>query len=305
MLRQRLLSALIIVSCSLGFVALDARLPLGCQGVWMTLLALYLFFGSAVECCRMLKRRSGGFDPEPALIGCAGIMLAAVVPMFWQLSGSPYPNNCAVGPLGWPLAAALIALVGAYVWYMPNYVQGTGVLERAMLSGWVAVYFAIAFSFWVAIRQSGNDPWGLVLVVGMVVVTKFTDAGAYFTGRAFGRRKLCPAVSPGKTVEGLIGGMIVGVLVSWIYFRMFVGWLYGDNWVNYGLMGPVLLGVVLTLAGLVGDLLESVVKRETDFKDSSNVLPGLGGLWDVTDSLLPAGVAGYLVVAADLLGQPA
>lgn len=252
----------------------------------------------------MLKHRAGGFDARPALIGCAGIMIAAVIPMLWQFSGSAYPAHCDLGALGWPLAASLFALVGCCVWFMPTYEHETGVLERALLSGWVAVYFAIAFSFWVAIRQSGNDPWGLILVVGMVVVTKFTDAGAYFAGKALGRNKLCPAVSPGKTIEGLIGGMVVGVLVSWVYFRLFVGWLYGESWVNNGWLGPVLLGVVLTIAGLAGDLLESVVKRETNFKDSSKVLPGLGGLWDVTDSLLPSGMVGYFVVAADLLGQP-
>jgi phosphatidate cytidylyltransferase len=99
--------------------------------------------------------------------------------------------------------------------------------------------------------------------------------------------------------------MIVGVLVSILYFQTFVDWLYGASRVENHWLGPIVLGVALTLAGLVGDLLESLVKRETEFKDSSHFLPGLGGLWDITDSLLPAGVVGYLIVAADLLAQPA
>ncbi len=72
------------------------------------------------------------------------------------------------------------------------------------------------------------------------------------------------------------------------------------NW-----LGTILAGIVLTLAGVAGDLLESLVKRETEFKDSSQVLPGLGGLWDVTDSLLPAGLFGYLLVASELIRPPA
>lgn len=306
MLRQRLLSALIIISCSLGFVSLDAWLPLrGSHGVWMTLLAIYLFFGSALECSAMLKHKQAAFDVRPGLIGCGGIMLASMAPLLYALFGKTYPVNCPVGPLGLPLAASLIAMIACFVWIMPGYSAGAGALERAVMSGWLAVYFGIGFAFWVGLRQIGSDGWGLFLVVGMIVVTKFTDAGAYFSGRAFGRNKLCPAVSPGKTIEGLIGGMIVGVIVSWIYFRPFAAWLFGESHVNPSWMGPILLGIVLTLAGVAGDLLESLVKRETEFKDSSRALPGLGGLWDVTDSLLPAGMAAYLVVAADLLGKPA
>jgi phosphatidate cytidylyltransferase len=253
----------------------------------------------------MLRHRQPTFGVWPALIGCGGVMLAGMIPMLWPLFGKSYPATCSLGPLGWPLAASVIAQVGCFAWFMPRYAGGTSVLERAVTSGWVAVYFGVGFAFWVALRQTGSGTWGLTLVVGMIVVTKFTDAGAYFSGRTFGRTKLCPAVSPGKTVEGLIGGAIVGVVVSVLYFQTFVDWLYGASQANRHWLGPVVLGIALTLAGLVGDLLESVVKRETEFKDSSHFLPGLGGLWDVTDSLLPAGVVGYLIVAADLLGQPA
>lgn len=305
MLRQRLLSAFIIISCSLGFVSLDAWLPLGkSHGAWMTILAIVLFFGSARECSAMLKHKHSAFDVRPGLIGCGGIMFAAMVPLLYGIFGKVYPVNCPLGPLGLPLAAAFIALVACFVWIMPGYTLGSHALERAVLSGWTAVYFGIGFAFWIGLRQIGSDGWGLFVAVGMIVVTKFTDAGAYFSGRAFGRTKLCPAVSPGKTIEGLIGGMIVGVIVSWIYFRPFAAWLFGETHVNPSWIGPILLGIVLTLTGVTGDLLESLVKRETEFKDSSRALPGLGGLWDVTDSLLPAGVAGYLLVAADLLGKP-
>jgi phosphatidate cytidylyltransferase len=271
----------------------------------MALLAIYLFFGSAVECAWMLRHRRGGFDPRPGLLGCAGIMLAGVIPLLWPLSGEPYPSDCILGPLGWPLAAAAIALVGAFAWHMPTFVQGTGVLEQSALSGWLATYFGICFSFWIAIRGWGSDSAGLALAVGLIIVTKCTDAGAFFSGRAFGRHKLCPSVSPGKTVEGLLGGLVAGAVVSVLYFVVFIGAIYGDAWVNRSWLGSVLLGCALTLSGLLGDLLESIVKRESEMKDSSHLLPGLGGLWDVTDSLLPAGVVSYLMVAGDLLGHPA
>ncbi len=288
-------------------------MPLGnSHGFWMTLLAAYLYLGSALECSRMVQHRYASFDQMPGIVGCIGIMLATMIPLLAAALRWDYPANCPLGMFGLTITAALIALIGCFVWMMPGYVPGSGALERIVLSGWIAVYFGIGFAFWVAMRQIGSDRWALATVVGMIVVTKFTDAGAYFTGRALGKTKLCPSISPGKTLEGLMGGMIVGVLVSWIYFVPFMSWLFAQAGssaessasaatVNPSGMGAILLGILLTLAGLIGDLLESMVKRETECKDSSRVLPGLGGLWDVTDSLIPAGVVGYLILASGLL----
>src|SRR5690606_20951479 len=134
--------------------------------------------------------------------------------------------------------------------------------------------------------------------------TKFSDAGAYFAGRAWGRHQLCPQVSPGKTVEGLLGGMLVATLVAWIYFQWFSTFLFGAQQVHTAPLGIAGLGVLLTLAGVLGDLLESIFKREMGCKDSGQLLPGLGGLWDVTDSLLPASVVTYIVIVAGFIRGP-
>ena len=155
----------------------------------MTLLAIYLIWGSALECSNMLKHKYLAFDLRPGLIGCGGIMLAAMAPMLYGLFGKTYPAHCPVGPLGLPLAASLLAMVACFVWIMPGYTAGTGALERAVMSGWLAVYFGIGFAFWVGLRQIGSDGWGLFVVVGMIVVTKFTDAGAYFSGRCVTRTR--------------------------------------------------------------------------------------------------------------------
>ncbi len=306
MLRNRLLSALIIISGALVFVALDAWLPFyGCIGFWMLPLGGYLIFGSAFECVWMTRAKANGAIIAPALIGCAGVMLAASLPVLWPLLfAEAYPSDCLLGRLGWPLAALVIAQVGCFVWIMPSYVPNSGCFARAILSGWVSAYFGSCFAFAVALRMTGSSAWGLYLLVGMIVVTKFSDAGAYFTGRAIGRTKLCANVSPGKTVEGLIGGMIIATLAASIYFGLCGTWAFGADRVNVDWRGVVALGVLLTLAGVAGDLLESIFKREMGCKDSGRLLPGLGGLWDVTDSLLPAAVVGYLVVVAGLIVGP-
>ncbi|MCA9158522.1 MAG: phosphatidate cytidylyltransferase [Planctomycetales bacterium] len=324
MLRFRLLSALILVSTALLFVALDAPRPLAggpspnddrsqpianqahpeCRGCWIVALGALLFFGSAVECVGMCARGPVGSITAPALIGCAGVMLAAAVPVYWPLSGSPYPNDCPLGKLGWPLAAGVLALLGSVAWYIPRYQAHSGFFLRTIVAGWVSVYFGGCFAFAVALRMTGTSGWGLFLLVGVIVITKFSDAGAYFSGRAFGRTKLCPAVSPGKTVEGLVGGILLAVTVSWIYFRLGAPYLFPAGTVRAYPLGYIALGVLLTLAGVLGDLLESIFKREMGCKDSGKLLPGMGGLWDVSDSLLPAMVLAYLVVVGGLIQGP-
>lgn len=297
------------------FVALDAWMPIQttdrktgddliCVGCWMVPLGAYLIFGSAIECVTMCAKSALGSITYPALIGCAGVMLAAAVPVYWPLLGESYPADCPLGQLGWPLAASAIAMVGCFAWYIPQYQPHSGFFMRAALSGWVSVYFGSCFAFAIALRLTGSSGWGLFLLVGVILITKCSDAGAYFVGRAVGRTKLSPQVSPGKTVEGLLGGMLVGVVVAWAYFGWAASEFFPPGSVQASLAGILALGVLLPLAGLVGDLLESIFKREMGCKDSGKLLPGLGGLWDVTDSLLPASVAAYLVVVAELIRGP-
>lgn len=270
----------------------------------MVPLGIYLIFGSAVECVGMAKRGSLGSITWPGLLGSGAVMVAAAIPVYWPLSGEAYPANCLLGKLGWPLAAGVIAQLACVAWFIPAYQQDSKVFVRAILSGWVSVYFGCCFAFAVALRQTGDPGWGLYLLVGVIVITKFADAGAYFSGRALGRTKLCPSVSPGKTVEGLIGGMIVATLAGWVYFGLGAPFVFDQTTIKIPLFGVIILGVVLTIAGVLGDLLESIFKREMGCKDSGQILPGLGGLWDVTDSLLPAAVFGYLVVMTDLIQGP-
>ncbi|MFK7737338.1 MAG: phosphatidate cytidylyltransferase [Pirellulaceae bacterium] len=324
MLRLRLISAAIIIGTSLTFVTLDALSPVpGCDGLWMLCLGVFLIFGSAVECVQMMQpasktpsehRDTTADEPEqqdhritgiraPALLGVAGIMVASAIPMFWPaLQKEDYPSDCLLGELGWPLAAILIAQFMCLVWYFPSYQHNSRVFSRAIAASWVSTYFGGGFAFAIALRRTGEPLWGLYLLVGIILITKFADSGAYFTGRAVGRTKLCPHISPGKTVEGLIGGAVTATLAGWIYFSV-VGIQFFPS-LSVSLFGVVVLGVLLTLAGIVGDLVESIFKREMGVKDSGHWLPGLGGLWDVTDSLLPGFLAGYLVVMAELIKGP-
>jgi phosphatidate cytidylyltransferase len=150
--------------------------------------------------------------------------------------------------------------------------------------GWGATWYIGGFFYallpalallWIRER----DAHGLELLIWAFIVTWATDIGAYFTGRAFGRRKLAPSISPGKTVEGLYGGVAAATLL-------------GGAWViAMGLGQPLLLlGPPFALAAQAGDLFESAMKRRAGVKDSGSWLPGHGGVLDRLDGLVPVAV---------------
>lgn len=123
---------------------------------------------------------------------------------------------------------------------------------------------------------------GAFWLLYLVVVTKMTDTAAYFFGKTFGRRKLAPTISPGKTIEGAIGGSVAGLLSS-----IFLYWAckYLVLPVEMSFTEALLLGLTLSSLGQLGDLSESLLKRDAQVKDSAH-LPGLGGLLDTFDSLI-------------------
>jgi phosphatidate cytidylyltransferase len=114
-----------------------------------------------------------------------------------------------------------------------------------------------------------------------VLLTKFSDTGAYAVGSLIGRHKMIPRISPGKTWEGFGGAILGSTLASVLFVSFFESKMAGMNWRH-----AVILGIVLGVGAVVGDLIESIFKREAGVKDSGNFLPGIGGLLDLLDSLL-------------------
>ena len=194
------------------------------------------------------------------------------------------------------IAAALFAAVqGGYVLAYAVAAIATAMFFEwtRLVRGWAPVWYAGGFVYallpalallWLRER----DLHGLDLIVWVFLVTWSTDIGAYFAGRAMGRRKLAPSISPGKTVEGLYGGMAAATLI-------------GGAWViALGLGKPLLvLAPLLALAAQGGDLFESWMKRRAGVKDSGNWLPGHGGVLDRLDGLVPVAV---LTALAQLSG---
>lgn len=124
---------------------------------------------------------------------------------------------------------------------------------------------------------------GRILILYLVVVVKCTDIGAYFVGIRWGKHKLAPRISPFKTWEGLISGIIVGIIASVGTMQFFS---YQLGVVSMNTLDAIIIGFLLALSGTMGDMFESLVKRASGVKDSGNYLPGFGGVLDVIDSIL-------------------
>lgn len=185
-----------------------------------------------------------------------------------------------VGGTVFAVFVAAIATAMFYEW--TRIVRGWG--AAWYVSGFVYALVPALALLWIRER----DAHGLNLLLWAFIVTWSTDIGAYFAGRRLGRRKLAPSISPGKTVEGLAGGVAAATLL-------------GGAWVLANGLGHALLALapVLAIAAQAGDLFESSMKRRAGVKDSGIWLPGHGGVLDRLDGLVPVAV---LAAAAQLLG---
>ncbi len=144
------------------------------------------------------------------------------------------------------------------------------------------IYIALSLSFLIMIRQS---PDGMIWIFWILGIIFAGDVGAFYVGRQFGQHKLCPSVSPGKTVEGAIGGILANILLGAVgkFFLPTLPW--GQS---------ILMAICIGIAGQIGDLFESEFKRTTGVKDSGVILPGHGGILDRIDALLFAAPIAFL-----------
>ena len=142
-------------------------------------------------------------------------------------------------------------------------------------------YISVLFSFLIPLRMMAAH-----LVTYLLLVTKGGDIGAYLVGSVFGKRAMVPRVSPKKTVEGTVGGILMSILVSLVAFPFL---LKDSLWIEMGAWTWVMvagIGFTLSVVGVCGDLAESLIKRDCKTKDARKFIPGMGGILDVIDSLL-------------------
>lgn len=156
------------------------------------------------------------------------------------------------------------------------------------------VYVAVMLQYLVriVIFNPGAPEQGLFLFIWLVAVSKFCDVGALLTGLAFGRHKMSPEISPKKTWEGAVGGVLVSMGIGAL-----IAWLARDHIpAHITPFYAALIAGPIAVVAIVSDLIESVIKRRAAIKDSGGMIPGIGGMFDVSDSLILTAPLGYLLL---------
>ncbi|HET8656923.1 MAG TPA: phosphatidate cytidylyltransferase [Longimicrobiaceae bacterium] len=243
-------------------------------GGWvLAALLVVLSVLSALEFYRMAARK--GAEPMRAL----GATLAGA---FVVVAAASLPDLGTPAGFGLLVTLATLAVTAYAIW--DRGVEGQPLLSiSTTLTG--ALYTGGLLSFGLFLRHLPGivDAWhGTALVFAPILLTWTSDTCAYFVGRAWGTRKLIPRVSPGKTVQGAIGAMVGSIVIALLYSRVL------DRFPTYrlSLTQAAVFGLYISVVAQVGDLVESLLKRDAGVKDSGTLLPGHGGALDRFDSLL-------------------
>ncbi len=261
MLKQRVLTAIV-----LALLLLAGLFSLSLEALALALAVVVLL--AAWEWANILGLAARWQKATYLLLVAAGLLACSGYTGFWQTSvmaEDSVRNLLLVACTWWALALLWVQGYPASVvlWSHPAIKAIMGLL--VFLPTWLSLVY---------LRSLAAGEWLILLVLLMVACA---DIGAYFTGRAFGRRKLAPAVSPGKSWEGMWGGFVCCLLLGLV-----VGLVSGTGWLPLAIIAPA------SLASVLGDLLESMVKRQRGIKDSGQLLPGHGGLLDRVDSITAA-----------------
>lgn len=302
MLRWRLLVSALIIAPLVGLLILDYRCNFGAPGIWLFPLPVLFTLLGVAEVLDLLAAKNLRPVAWSVYAGAVLVIGASLVPLFWRLAGGAAPRSEPVAELGWPLAAFVVAIALCLVAEMARYQGPGGVIVNVALAVFAVAYVAVLMTFLNALRLYHDNGWGMAAVVSVIFVTKMSDTGAYTFGRLLGRHKMAPVLSPKKTIEGGIGGLVTACFSSWLFFVALFPRIVGPEAQPPPLWACLVYGLIVGVAGVGGDLSESLLKRDMERKDSSRWMPGLGGILDVLDSLLLAAPAGYFCWLSGMLG---
>jgi phosphatidate cytidylyltransferase len=259
MLKQRTITALVLAPLGVAIVLL------------LPTMALAAFTGLTVAIGLWEWTRMAGFASRPMRSATVAIVSLLLVTL-WTVRNEP---------VAWYLVAAGVVWWIVAAWWLANFSFGAAPTRENAVMKLVAGLFA-TLPAWVALILLHAEPahgpaWALLALV----LVWGADTAAYFTGKRFGKKKLSPQISPNKTIAGVYGALACGAIVAGI-----AGWLLdvrGAAWL--ALIG---LALVTVIASIVGDLFESLIKRQAGVKDSGTLFPGHGGMFDRLDGVFAA-----------------
>lgn len=264
MLKTRIITAVLLLAVLLPVLFMGNALAFG--------VVVTVFLAAAMwECFRLFGKTS-------MQAGAIAAVWAALFVYSFLLGGTSQP-------MFWFALAVMLWLIR----FFPGLAIGLPPMDSHG-NTWLSLLYAVAIvsCFAAIIHLFAHSPLYLLSVMVLVWIA---DIGAYFSGKAFGKRKLAPSISPGKSWEGAIGGGLAVLLISALAVLLAGGQLADTFGVQLqakaGWFGLAAVLLLVTAASVIGDLVESQLKRRAGFKDSSNLLPGHGGVLDRIDALIP------------------
>jgi phosphatidate cytidylyltransferase len=250
-LKQRLITGVIAGAGFLSVVYVG--------GIWLTLLLAVIAMLGYYEYSKLEK--FNGYEPI-VIIGYSAIIYAVIPWDYYGWNFLPFPSE-----MIWLIMFVFMALPVIY--------KNKLSIDQVSFMFLGIIYLGFGFHYMVLTRLLDDGLFWTLLIFACIWAA---DSGAYFTGIAIGKHKLLPEISPKKTIEGAIGGVVISVAAALCF--------YGFKPELLSLSNAIILGVVIAIAGQLGDLIESAYKRIRHVKDSGSILPGHGGILDRCDSWL-------------------
>ncbi|MEO9250228.1 MAG: phosphatidate cytidylyltransferase [Gemmatimonadaceae bacterium] len=280
-LSRRILFAVIAAPAGIAFIYLG--------GPFLTTLLSVIAALGAWEFCR-IARASGAEPFDAVAIAASAAVPLAVYGVHLRL----------LAPTWTHVLVAILAVFTATVFMRgttgrPLLAAATTVFCVAYV-GSIAYVYELRFDDYVVSAVGGT-----VLVMFPILLTWATDIGAYAFGRLFGSHKLMPSVSPGKTIEGALGGLLLSIVIGWLYVRFLLHPLAQLAMLP---LATIVFASSISIVAQIGDLAESLLKREAGVKDSSTIIPGHGGVLDRFDSLLFVLPVAALLLHSLLIAAP-
>lgn len=297
MLGWRVLCSAILIPTLIGVFVLDHRA--GTSAPWLLALVLLLVWRASFEFTDLLKTRS--FEPSFLMIACCSTLIVIAA---WSCRFSPdvvarlaldarigavsvhaivMTAGLSMSMLVFALSVLAIFLRGAIRYRAPGKTMETAGAEVLGVA-----YIGCLLTVTAQLRWISGHQAGYLVLASLVIAVKAGDTTAYTFGRLWGKRKMVPTLSPGKTWMGGVGALVGSSLGTWAWLHWAPG-LFFDNAQPCPAGWSLLYGATLGVVGLTGDLAESLIKRDVQKKDSATLMPGFGGLLDLIDSVIYAG----------------
>ncbi|WP_166825561.1 phosphatidate cytidylyltransferase [Thalassoroseus pseudoceratinae] len=287
MLGWRVGISVVLVPALVGLFLLDHRT--GATAPYLLAFCLAVGVRAVWELCALLDVRAS--RPSFVMTACctAGVIASGWAGHLFDVPGLSDLRPLEVIAVTVSLAMLALFLRSAAIFHEPGHSIDT--LGAELLA---TIYIGMLLAVTAQLRWVAEPEAGYLVLGSLLIATKCGDIGAYFLGRFFGKRKLIPRLSPGKTRMGAVGAFVGSGLGAWAWLTWATP-LFNPEWQPPVWYWCVLYGVILGLIGLIGDLCESLLKRDCNKKDSSTLLPGFGGILDLIDSVLYAGPVAYLL----------